>query len=286
MPPAPMSSSRSCMPQVCAGRRRCTSVWGLTAILFVGDVVGSAGRRALRTVLGDLRAELGADFVVVNGENAAGGIGITPKHADELFKAGADVITLGNHTYRHREVWPYLEAQRDIIRPANFLPTQPGRGTAAVERDGVTLGVVNLAGNLYMNQAAPALLAADEALKEVARCDYVLVDMHAEATSEKVALGWHLDGRVTAVVGTHTHVPTADARVLPGGTAYITDVGMTGARGGVIGVRREQSIAVMRTHMPQRYDPAEDDPWINAVVIRCGSPPRALAIEQVLRPVA
>jgi 2',3'-cyclic-nucleotide 2'-phosphodiesterase len=257
----------------------------LTAILFVGDVVGSAGRRALRSALGDLRAELQADFVVVNGENAAGGIGITPKHADELFKAGADVITLGNHTYRHREVWPYLEERRDIIRPANFLPTQPGRGTSMVEHDGVTLGVVNLAGNLYMNQAAPALLVADEALKEVARADHVLVDMHAEATSEKVALGWHLDGKVTAVVGTHTHVPTADARVLPGGTAYITDVGMTGARGGVIGVRREQSIAVMRTHMPQRYDPAEEDPWINAVLVRCGPQRRALSIEPVLRPV-
>jgi metallophosphoesterase (TIGR00282 family) len=256
----------------------------LTAILFVGDVVGSTGRRVLKTMLDGLRTEFGADFVVVNGENAAGGIGITPKHADELFKAGADVITLGNHTYRHREVWPYLEQQREIIRPANFLPTQPGRGTALVERGGVTLGVVNLAGNLYMNQAAPALLAADDALAEVARADHVLVDMHAEATSEKVALGWHLDGKVTAVVGTHTHVPTADARVLPGGTAYITDVGMTGARGGVIGVRREQSIAVMRTHMPQRYDPAEDDPWINAVLITCEPPRRAVAIEQVLRP--
>ena len=221
---------------------------------------------------------------MVNGENAAGGIGITPKHADELFKAGADVITLGNHTYRHREVWPYLEEQRSIIRPANFLPTQPGRGTAVVERGGVTLGVVNLSGNLYMKDAAPALLAIDDALREVARADYVLVDMHAEATSEKVALGWYLDGKVAAVVGTHTHVPTADARVLPGGTAYITDVGMTGARSGVIGVRREQSIAVMRTHMPQRYDPAEEDPWINAVLIRCAPGGRATAIEPVLRP--
>jgi metallophosphoesterase (TIGR00282 family) len=256
----------------------------LTAILFVGDVVGSTGRQVVKSLLDGLRTEFAADFVVVNGENAAGGIGITPKHADELFRAGADVITLGNHTYRHREVWPYLEQQRAIVRPANFLPTQPGRGTVLVERGGVTLGVVNLAGNLYMNQAAPALLAADDALAEVARADHVLVDMHAEATSEKVALGWHLDGKVTAVVGTHTHVPTADARVLPGGTAYITDVGMTGARGGVIGVRREQSIAVMRTHMPQRYDPADDDPWINAVVIRCDAPRRALAIEQILRP--
>jgi metallophosphoesterase (TIGR00282 family) len=256
----------------------------LTAILFVGDVVGSAGRRVVRSMLGDLRTELGADFVVVNGENAAGGIGITPKHADELFKAGADVITLGNHTYRHREIWPYLEERREIIRPANFLPSQPGRGTAMVEHEGVTLGVVNLAGNLYMNHAAPALLAADEALREVSGADVVLVDMHAEATSEKVAMGWYLDGKVTAVVGTHTHVPTADARVLPGGTAYITDVGMTGARGGVIGVRREQSIAVMRTHMPQRYDPSEEDPWINAVLIRSGPDGRAQAIEPVLRP--
>jgi metallophosphoesterase (TIGR00282 family) len=256
----------------------------LTAILFVGDVVGSTGRRVIRAMLGDLRTELRADFVVVNGENAAGGIGITPKHADELFKAGADVITLGNHTYRHREVWPYLEERRDIIRPANFLTTQPGRGTALVERDGMTLGVVNLAGNLYMNHAAPALLSVDGALEEVGRADHVLVDMHAEATSEKVALGWYLDGKVTAVVGTHTHVATADARVLPGGTAYITDVGMTGARGGVIGVRREQSIAVMRSHMPQRYDPAEEDPWINAVLIRCRPDGRADGIEPVLRP--
>jgi calcineurin-like phosphoesterase len=135
-----------------------------------------------------------------------------------------------------------------------------------------------------MGHAAPALLAIDDALREVAGADQVLVDMHAEATSEKVALGWYLDGKVTAVVGTHTHVPTADARVLPNGTAYITDVGMTGARGGVIGVRREQSIAVMRSHMPMRYDASDEDPWINAVLIRCAGPRRAAAIEPLLRP--
>jgi 2',3'-cyclic-nucleotide 2'-phosphodiesterase len=258
----------------------------LTAILFVGDVVGSAGRRVVRSMLADLRTELAADFVVLNGENASGGIGITPKHADELFAAGADIITLGNHAYRHREVWPYLEERREILRPANFLATQPGRGTALVERAGVTLGVVNLAGNLFMKHAAPALLAADDALQEVRGADHVLVDIHAEATSEKVALGWYLDGRATAVVGTHTHVPTADARVLPQGTAYVTDVGMTGARGGVIGVRREQSIAVMRTHMPQRYNSAEEDPWINAVLIRCGPNMTASSIEPILRPLA
>ena len=255
----------------------------MTAILFIGDVVGRAGRRVVRDLVPALREELSLDFVVANGENAAGGIGIAPKEADELFAAGVDVITLGNHTYRHREVWPYLDQQPHIVRPANFLRTQPGRGTCVVERDSVSLGVVNLSGNLFMQAGSPALVTIDDALKEVADADLVLVDMHAEATSEKVALGWYLDGRVTAVVGTHTHVPTADARVLPGGTAYITDVGMTGARGGVIGVRREQSISVMRTHMPQRYDSADEDPWINAVLIRADGR-TAGAIEQILRP--
>jgi metallophosphoesterase (TIGR00282 family) len=255
----------------------------VTAILFVGDVVARAGRRALRSTLPDLRAELALDFVVANGENAAGGLGITPKEAEELFAAGVDVITLGNHAYRHREFWPYLDRHPRIVRPANFLRTQPGRGTCVIDRDGASLGVVNLSGNLFMQAGSPALVTIDEALREVERADHVLVDMHAEATSEKVALGWYLDGRVTAVVGTHTHVPTADARVLPGGTAYITDVGMTGARGGVIGVRREQSIAVMRTHMPMRYEAAEEDPWLNAVVIRARERRRAVSIEPVLR---
>ncbi len=260
----------------------------VAAILFVGDIVASAGHRALKELLPGLREEHELDFVVANGENAAGGIGITPKHADELFAAGVDVITLGNHTYRHREVWPYLDEQKFILRPANFLRTQPGHGTCVFEReDGATLGVVNLSGNLFMQAASPAFATIDEALKEVAGADHVLVDMHAEATSEKVAMGWFLDGRVTAVVGTHTHVPTADARVLPGGTAYVTDVGMTGARGGVIGVKREQSISVFRTQMPQRYDSSDEDPWLMAVVIRTGAgsrPSRAESIETILRP--
>jgi calcineurin-like phosphoesterase len=148
----------------------------------------------------------------------------------------------------------------------------------------VALGVVNLSGNLFMDAATPAFVTVEDALRQVTGADLVLVDMHAEATSEKVAMGWFLDGRVTAVVGTHTHVPTNDARVLPGGTAYITDVGMTGARGGVIGVRREQSIAVMRTRMPMRYDASDEDPWLNAVVISTAEGGRAAGIEPVLRP--
>ena len=258
----------------------------MTTILFIGDVVARTGRRVVRELLPALRDELQLDFAIANGENAAGGIGITPKHADELFAAGVDVITLGNHTYRHREIWPYLDEQKRIVRPANYLRSQPGRGACVVERDGASLGVVNLSGNLFMQAGSPALVTVDEVLREVAGADHIVVDMHAEATSEKVALGWYLDGQVTAVVGTHTHVPTADARVLPGGTAYITDVGMTGARGGVIGVRREQSIAVMRTHMPMRYDSADEDPWVNAVLVRASQPRRADSIEQLLRPAA
>src|SRR4051794_33467015 len=258
-----------------------------TSILFVGDIVGRPGRRTIDVLLPVLREELDPTFVVVNGENAAGGIGITPKEADAFFASGVDAITLGNYTYRHREIWPYLQERRDIVRPYNYLPTQPGRGTCVVEHGGVSLGVVNLSGNLFMQAGSPAHVAVDEALREVAGADHVLVDMPAEGTSEKVAMGWYLDGKVTAVGGTHTDVTIADARVLPGGTAYITDVGMTGARGGVIGVRREQSIAVMRTHMPMRYDSADEDPWLMAVVIRStpgARPALATSIEPVLRP--
>jgi 2',3'-cyclic-nucleotide 2'-phosphodiesterase len=255
------------------------------AILFVGDLVGSAGRRLLLKLLPELREEHALDFVVVNGENVAGGAGITPKLADELFAAGVDVITLGNHAYRQREIYPYLDAHERIVRPANFLKSQPGHGSCVVERDGVRLGVVNLSGNLYVRAGRPAFAEADAALHALrGRVDHVLVDMHAEATSEKVAMGWHLDGRVTAVLGTHTHVPTADARVLPGGTAYITDVGMTGARGGVIGVKRELAVEALVTQMPVKFEPSDVDPWLNAVVVRASSPLRADGIEQLLLP--
>lgn len=255
-----------------------------TTILFVGDVVGSVGRRVFARLLPEIRERHDPTFVVVNGENAAGGVGITPKTAKELFAAGADVITLGNHTYRHREVWRYLDDEPRILRPANFLHSQPGHGTATVERDGVSLGVVSLSGNLYMQAGRAAFPEAEAALARVGDADQVLVDMHAEATSEKVGMGWHLDGRVTAVVGTHTHVPTADARVLPGGTAYISDVGMTGGRGGVIGVRREQAVEALLTQLPVRFETTEDDPWLNAALIRASQRRRADAIEQLLLP--
>jgi 2',3'-cyclic-nucleotide 2'-phosphodiesterase len=257
-----------------------------TSILFVGDVVGGIGRRTLLGLLPGLRERFAPGFVVVNGENAAGGLGITPKNADQMFDAGVDVITLGNHTYRHREIYEYLDAHDRILRPANFLRSQPGHGWCVVERDGVRLGVLSLSGNLFMNAAKPAFSEADAALHALrGSVDHVLVDMHAEATSEKVGMGWHLDGRVTAVVGTHTHIPTADGRVLPGGTAYITDVGMTGPRGGVIGVKREQALESMVTRMPVRFETSADDPWLNGVLVRTADEPmRAVSIEQVLAP--
>ena len=257
-------------------------------ILFVGDIVGGLGRRTLLGLLPTLRERLAFDFLVVNGENIAGGVGITPKLADALFGAGVDVITLGNHTYRQREIYPYLDDHREIIRPANFLRSQPGHGWCVVERGGVRLGVISLSGNLFMDPGRAMFPEADAAVHALRdEADHVLVDVHAEATSEKVGMGWHLDGRVTAVVGTHTHVPTNDARVLPEGTAYITDVGMTGPRGGVIGVRREQAIAGMATKMPVRFETSDEDPWLNGVLIRTAAAPRrAESITPVIEPAA
>ncbi len=253
-------------------------------ILFVGDVVGGLGRATLLDCLPVLRERYEPTFVVVNGENAAGGLGITPKNAEQMFTAGVDAITLGNHTYHRREIYPYLESSAPIVRPANFLRSQPGRGACVVEHDGVRLGVVNISGNLYLRAGRSAFTEIEVALRELGEVDHVLVDVHAEATSEKVAMGWHLDGRVTAVVGTHTHVPTADARVLPAGTAYITDVGMTGPRGGVIGVKREQAIEALLTQMPIRFETSAEDPWLMGVLVSCSRRLRADAIEQVLMP--
>lgn len=254
-------------------------------ILFVGDLVGSLGRHTLIDCLPLLRERYDPTWVVVNGENVAGGLGITPKSAKQLLNAGVDAITLGNHAYHHREIYPYLDQEPRIVRPANYLRGQPGRGVCVVgSAGGMRLGVINLSGSLYLRPGRSAFVEIDGALREVGEVDHILVDMHAEATSEKIALGWHLDGRVTAVVGTHTHIPTADARVLPGGTAYITDVGMTGPRGGVIGVKRELALQALITQMPVRFQTSEEDPWLNGVAIRCSHPLRADAIEQVLMP--
>jgi metallophosphoesterase (TIGR00282 family) len=254
-------------------------------LLFVGDVVGGIGRRTLAALLPGIRDAHRPDFVIVNGENSAGGVGVTEKTARELFETGADAITLGNHAYRHREVYGYLDREERIVRPANYPKGSPGRGYTVVERDRMRLGVVNLSGLVFLQAVRSPFAEVDSALAYLrGRTDAVLVDMHAEATSEKVAMGWHLDGRVSACVGTHTHVPTADGRVLPGGTAYITDVGMTGPIGGVIGVKREQALERFIKLTNVRFETADEEPWLNAVLIDVDGEGRATAIEQLLLP--
>ncbi|MGH2907512.1 MAG: TIGR00282 family metallophosphoesterase [Solirubrobacterales bacterium] len=254
-------------------------------ILFIGDVVAEPGRSALAKVLPELQAEHEPDFVVVNGENAAGGMGITPATADELFALGVDVITLGNHTYRHREVYPYLDGDKPIIRCANQHASNPGRGWVIVEKGTLRLGVINLIGQFHLDHEGNPWDFADKLLREIGDdADLLIVDFHAELTSEKVAMGWHLDGRVTAVVGTHTHIPTADARVLPGGTAYCTDVGMTGSRAGVIGVVKEAIITKLRTGMPQRFDSATGDEHVMGVLVAADRDGRATAVTQLIVP--
>lgn len=256
-------------------------------ILFIGDVVAEPGRRALSTLLPQLREQHEPDFVVVNGENVAGGMGITPKTADEIFALGVDAITLGNHSYRHREIFPYLDSGKPIVRCANQHKSLPGRGSVIVESNNLRLGVINVIGQFGQDNDGNPYDAADQLVRELSsETDLILVDFHAEMTSEKVAMGWHLDGRVAAVVGTHTHVPTADARVLPGGTAYCTDVGMTGSRAGVIGVVKETIIAKLRTGMPGRFDSAAGDEHLMGVLIEAGRDGRATGIEQLIVPLA
>jgi metallophosphoesterase (TIGR00282 family) len=255
-------------------------------LLFIGDVVGKPGRGALAAAMPELRAERMPDLVIVNGENAAGGVGITAETAAEIFGAGADVITLGNHTYRHRDVYSYLDSERRIIRPLNFPDGNPGRGHTVVEAAGMRVAVINLSGEMHMRVERNPFNAIDELLGSLSGgADAYVIDFHAELTSEKVAMGWHLDGRVAAVLGTHTHVPTADARVLPGGTAHISDVGMTGSRAGVIGVRREQALRAFVTQMPVRFETADEDVWLMGVAVEIGDDGLARGIEQILLPV-
>jgi 2',3'-cyclic-nucleotide 2'-phosphodiesterase len=254
-------------------------------LLFVGDIVGGVGRHTLTALLPGLRERYAPDFLVANGENAAGGLGITERIALELLGGGVDALTLGNHTYKHRDVYELLAREERIVRPANYPKGNPGRGYTVLEKDGLRLAVINLSGIVFLEAARSPFSEIDAILAELrGRAEYALVDFHAEATSEKVAMGWHLDGRVTACLGTHTHVPTADARVLDGGTAYITDVGMTGPRGGVIGVKREQALERFVTMMPVRFETSDEDPWLNAVVVEAEEGGRARSIEQVLLP--
>ena len=257
-------------------------------ILFIADVVGAPGRGALTERLGALRSELGVDACVVNGENLADGIGITPRLADQVLGLGADAITLGNHAFRRSEIGPYLEASDRVVRPANTSRLTPGRGIVVVPTaNGTRLGVINVLGSLFLHPATSMFEVIDELVEEARReTPIVLVDVHAEATSEKAAMARWLDGRVTVVVGTHTHVQTSDATVLPKGTAFITDAGMTGPHDSVIGVEADLAIRRMRTGLPVRFETAQGGVRIEGALVECDAETgRASSIEAVRVPI-
>ena len=255
-------------------------------ILFIGDVFGAPGRRAVEDRLPRLRAELEIEFCVVNAENVADGRGLTPKLADRLLAAGADVLTLGNHVWARDEIRAYLAGSERVIRPANLAAGLPGRGLAVVPAaDGTGVAVVNLLGSLFLNPPVGPFEVLDSLVDEArAQARIVIVDFHAEATSEKVAVARALDGHVTAVIGTHTHVQTNDARVQPNGTAAVTDAGMTGPHDSVIGVEAEIAIRRMRTGIPARFVPAQGGVRIEGVVVECDADGRATSIDALRIP--
>ncbi len=255
-------------------------------LLFVGDIVGKPGRRGVQRVVPELVQHAEIDFVVANCENSSGGIGVDPGTAREILAAGADVLTSGNHIWAKREIIEYVRDSDVLIRPANFAPDAPGWGfTVKTSRSGVKVGVLNLIGRVFMGTYDCPFRAADAALASLReRTPVIFVDMHAEATSEKVAMGWYLDGRVSAVVGSHTHVQTADERVLPGGTAYLTDAGMCGPIDSVIGMRREPVLQRFLTQMPSRFEVASGPALVQGAIVDIDETTgRATAIERVQR---
>lgn len=260
-------------------------------ILFIGDIFGRPGRTIVHELLPGLQKQYGAELTVANGENAAGGFGITPQIAEELFELGIDVITTGNHVWDKREIIDYMNSAngneaslaRRVLRPANYPAGTPGYGWyQGRTRSGVEYAVINVQGRVFMTSSDDPFRGVDQLLKKIT-ARVVVVDLHAEATSEKVALGWYLDGRVTAVLGTHTHVPTADERILPAGTAVQTDVGMTGPYASVIGVQKELILQRFLTNMPSRFEPATDDVRLCGALIECDpSTGLASSIERIM----
>ena len=259
-------------------------------ILFIGDIFGRPGRTIVKDLLPRLVRERKPDLIIANGENAAAGFGITPALAEEFFELGIDVITTGNHVWDKREILDYFQnvngpessQARRVLRPANYPADMPGSGLYQGRKGNVPYAVINVQGRVFMASNDDPFRVTDTLLKKVT-AKVIFVDMHAEATSEKVSLGWYLDGRVTAVVGMHTHIPTADERVLPQGTAYITDVGMTGPYDGVIGVQKELVIGRFLNGMPVRFEPATGDVRLCAVLIDCDeSTGRARSIERLM----
>jgi 2',3'-cyclic-nucleotide 2'-phosphodiesterase len=255
-------------------------------ILFIGDTVGSAGRAIVKHHLKTLQAQLAIDLTILNCENAAAGFGVTPKIADEFFDWGIDLLTSGNHVWDKKEIIPYLNQNPRILRPANYPPGNPGRGSAVFKTNkGVEVAVLNLQGRVFMVPIDDPFRTADTELAKIPpHVKVIFVDMHAEATSEKMAMGWYLDGRVSAVIGSHTHVPTADESILPKGTAYQTDAGMTGPFDSILGVMREEVIRRFLTQIPVKFESASQDARINAVMIDVDSETgKARRIERIQR---
>lgn len=252
-------------------------------ILMIGDIVGRPGRNAVKEQLQTIRQELNLDMIVANGENAAGGNGITPELARELFAFGIDVMTMGNHVWDKKDIISYIDKENRILRPANYPPGTPGKGLGIFNIKGINVAVINLSGRVYLPPLDCPFRMADKLIKEAAgQAKIILVDFHAEATSEKIAMGWYLDGRVSAVVGTHTHVQTADERVLPDGTAYITDLGMTGPLNSVLGVKTDLIIQKFLTQMPVRFEVADGPYQFNAVLVEVEDDTgKAVSIERV-----
>jgi metallophosphoesterase (TIGR00282 family) len=260
-------------------------------ILFVGDIFGSAGRRIVREHIGHLRAAHSVELTIINAENAAGGFGLTPQLADDLFDLGADVLTTGNHVWDKKELIDYMnsvpagsqERPRRVLRPANLQPGVPGHGVfEGTTESGVDYAVIDLQGCVFMNTTNDPFHAINGLLADI-QAKVIVVDFHAEATSEKVAMGWHLNGRVTAVLGTHTHVPTADERVLPGGTAYQTDVGMSGPYDSVIGVETELVLKKFLTGMSGKFEAAKGNPKMCASLVACDPKTgRAMHIQRIV----
>lgn len=252
-------------------------------ILFLGDIVGRSGREAVRDGLPTLQKELNPLFTVVNGENAAAGVGIMPDIADDLFKWGVDAITLGNHALAKREIYAYLNSGKPIVRPANMNPAVPGKGWATVKKDGVELAIINLCGRVFIDGYDDPFREVEKILSGL-NTPHILLDFHAEATSEKIGMVYHLEGRVTAVLGTHTHVPTADERII-GGTAAITDVGMTGPPDSVLGMDKRIILERFRTGMPIRFEVASQTGVISGVVLDVERDTgRAVGIRRVRHP--
>lgn len=252
-------------------------------ILFVGDIIGETGRNAAAKIIPDLRRQYQVELCIANGENAAAGLGITPKVAEQLFSLGIDVLTSGNHIWDKKEVEAYIPQEPRLLRPANYPPKVPGKGSYLFQAEKSTVAVLNLSGRIFLPPLDCPFQTADRILPALqAVTPLIIVDLHAEATSEKAALAWYLDGRVSAIIGTHTHVPTADERILPKGTAFITDVGMVGAKDSIIGMQPESALEKFLTQMPKKFQVAVGAPRFDAVLLTLDEVSgKALGIERI-----